>query len=198
MGRKGNLLGALLFFLLGLLPAGVYSQGVPEGPRWGLQELGFFLGYGRGDLGVRKDLEVIPLGLRLGFDLKRLTRKLGWAPSGLFELVIEPYVGANLKPNNTMEFGLPFFIKYGFPLTERVYPFAELGTGPYYMTCFSSKQSTQLNFISQGGLGLLYFISPHWAANSEFRYRHVSNAAIKKPNGGIESLVFLLGVSYFF
>ena len=97
-----------------------------------------------------------------------------------------------------MEFGLAFLIKYGFPFTEKLYPFIEVGTGPYYMTWSTNTQSTQFNFDSQAGLGILYFFENHWAVNTAFRYRHVSNAAIKKPNGGIESLVSLLGFSYYY
>jgi len=97
-----------------------------------------------------------------------------------------------------MEFGLAFLIKYGFPFTEKLYPFIEVGTGPYYITWSTNTQSTQFNFDSQGGLGLLYFFENHWAANAALRFRHVSNAAIKQPNGGIESLVYLLGFSYYY
>jgi hypothetical protein len=44
----------------------------------------------------------------------------------------------------------------------------------------------------------LYFFREHWAFSAEYRRRHVSNAGIKQPNGGIDSNVYLFGVSYYF
>ncbi len=189
-----------LLFLGGIffISGGAFPQEAAGGLGLGLQEVGFFTGYGKGDLERQKTLEFIPLGVRFGFDLRPLGKKLGWEPKGLLELVCEPHFGYNLQPNDTMEFGLAFFLKYGFPLTEKLYPFIEVGTGPYYMTWSTDSQSTQFNFDSQGGLGLLYFLGSHWVVNTSFRYRHVSNADIKKPNGGIQSLVYLIGFSYYY
>jgi lipid A 3-O-deacylase len=190
----------MLWIFLGVffISVGAYPQDVSGGLSIGLQEVGFFTGYGKGDLESQKTLEFIPLGFRFGFDLRPLGKKLGWEPKGLLEFVCEPSIGYNLQPKDTMEFGLAFFIKYGFPITEKLYPFIEVGTGPYYMTWSTNSQSTQFNFDSQGGLGLLYFFENHWGVNAALRFRHVSNAAIKMPNGGIESLVTLIGFSYYY
>jgi lipid A 3-O-deacylase len=198
--RRGIRQLTVLVFFCGVFfnSSGAYPQDAPGGLRVGLQEVGFFAGYGKGDLESHKSLEYIPLGFRFGFNLRPLGKKLGWEPKGLLEFLCEPYIGYNLQPKDNMEFGLAFFIKYGFPLTERLYPFIEVGTGPYYMTWSTNGQSTQYNFDSQGGLGILYFLESHWAVNTACRFRHVSNAAIKKPNGGIESLVYLIGFSYYY
>jgi lipid A 3-O-deacylase len=192
-------LSVLLFFSgIFFISGGAFPQEAAGGLGIGLQEVGFLAGYGKGDLERQKSLEFIPLGVRFGFDLKPLGKKLGWEPKGLLEFVCEPYFGYNLQPKDNMEFGLALLLKYGFPLTEKLYPFIEVGTGPYYMTWSTDSQSSQLNFDSQGGLGLLYFLERHWVVNAAFRYRHVSNADIKKPNGGIQSLVYLFGFSYYY
>ena len=197
MGRGIRERTVLLFFCgIFLVSSGAYPKEAPGGLKIGFQEIGFFNGYGKGDLESHKTLEYIPLGVRFGFDLRPLGKKLGWEPKGLLEFGCEPYIGYNLQPKDHMEFGLAFFVRYGFPLTEKLYPFIELGTGPYYMTWSTHDQSTQFNFNSQGGLGILYLLESHWAVNTAFRFRHVSNADIKKPNGGIENLVYLLGFSY--
>jgi opacity protein-like surface antigen len=179
------------------ISTGGYSQNASEG-LVRLQEVGLMAGYGKGDYDKGKTLEFIPLGVRFGFDLRPLSKKWGWEPKGLLEFVCEPYTGYSLQPKDAMEFGLAFFIKFGFPLTEKLYPFIEVGTGPYYMTWSSNSQSTQFNFDSQGGLGIFYFFEDHWAVNTGLRFRHVSNADIKKPNGGIQSLVSLIGFSYYY
>jgi lipid A 3-O-deacylase len=197
---KGSreLAGLLLFSAVFFISSGACAQDTPGGSSLGLQEVGFFSGYGKGDLESQKTLEFMPAGVRFGFNLRPLGKKLGWEPKGLLELVCEPYFGYNFQPKDTLEFGLAFFLKYGFPFTEKLYTFIELGTGPYYMTWSTDNQSTQFNFNSQGGLGLLYFLDSHWGVNTAFRYRHVSNADIKKPNGGIQSLVYLIGFSYYY
>ena len=193
-----ELTGLLFLSAVIFISSGAYAQETPGGLGLRLQEVGFFSGYGKGDLESQKTLEFIPVGVRFGFNLRPWGKKLGWEPKGLLELVCEPYFGYNLQPKDTTEFGLAFFLKYGYPLTEKLYPFIEVGTGPYYMTWSTASQSTQFNFDSQGGLGLLYFLDSHWGINTAFRYRHVSNADIKKPNGGIQSLVYLIGFSYYY
>ncbi len=143
-------------------------------------------------------MQVIPLGLRFGFDLKPFAEKFGIRTKGLLELVYEPYIGGIISPDSNVEFALPFFLKYGFPLTDRFYPYIEAGTGPYYMSLQTYEQSTQFNFVSAGGAGVIFFLKDDLALNAGARYRHVSNASIKEPNGGIEAWEYLLGVSLYY
>jgi predicted porin len=48
------------------------------------------------------------------------------------------------------------------------------------------------------GLGLHYFFSKNTAFTMEGRYRHLSNADIKRPKTGINSYFILIGLSYLF
>ena len=50
----------------------------------------------------------------------------------------------------------------------------------------------------QGGAGFSYFVKDNLSVNVEYRKRHVSNASIKEPNGGIEANVYLVGMSWYF
>jgi lipid A 3-O-deacylase len=178
------------------------TRGWAERPTKGIgqwiSQIGVFTGYIQGELKTQDHLEVFPLGLRLGFDLKPFARKFNVDPKGLLEFICEPYVGAITAPDSDIELALPFFLRYSFPLTQKLYPYIEAGTGPYYMSLDTYEQSTYFNFVSQGGGGLTYFFRESWALSVGYRYRHVSNNGIKEPNAGINANVFTAGVSYYF
>jgi hypothetical protein len=60
-----------------------------------------------------------------------------------------------------------------------------------------ARQSDGLNFILQSGVGLHYFISQRTALTGEWRFHHISNASIHDKNAGINSSLFMLGVTFF-
>jgi hypothetical protein len=191
-------LSVILLAVVLAVPGRAFAERATEGLGQWLQEFGVFAGYLTGDLDEQDDLQAAPVGMRFGFDLKPFTKKFGFEPKGLLEIVYEMHIGAIFAPKSNVEFAFPFFFKYAYPLTEKLYPFVEVGTGPYYMTLGTQEQSTKFNFVSAGGAGLMYFIREDLAVNAEFRYRHVSNSGIKQPNSGINAQAYLVGVSYFF
>jgi hypothetical protein len=200
MGKK-VLLGVLFLslFLSSLGAGDVFAQRPSEGLGQWLQEFGVVMGFVDGRLKRQDDLNAIATGLRFGFDLKPFTKKVfNFEPKGMLEIVYEPFINTITSPRTNVEFGLPFFFKYAYPLTDKLYPFVEVGTGPYYMSLGTYEQSTQFNFISQGGAGLMYFIKDDTALSVEYRRRHVSNASIEEPNGGIDANVYLVGLSWYF
>ncbi|MFA5038359.1 MAG: acyloxyacyl hydrolase [Candidatus Omnitrophota bacterium] len=182
--------------LAGALPASAERPEHGIG-KW-LQEVGVFAGYTKSGLKYQGDLEAIPVGMRFGFDLKPFLEKFGWSPKGMFEVMYEAFISTIYSPRDNVELGASVFLKYSYPLTSRLFPFIEIGSGPYYMTLSTYEQSTQFNFISQGGAGLTYFLKKDLAVNVEYRRRHVSNASIKSPNAGIDGDVYLLGLSLYF
>lgn len=52
-------------------------------------------------------------------------------------------------------------------------------------------------FIIQGGIGVSYFVSNHWAIYGGYRFVHDSNAYTYGPDRGIELNGAAMGVSYF-
>ncbi len=166
--------------------------------KW-LQEVGLITGFIDGKLKNQNNFNAAVLGVRFGFDLKPFTKKMfNFEPIGLLELVYEPFINPVTSPESNVELGLPVFFKYAFPVTQKFYPFIEVGTGPYYTSLSTYEQGTQFNFISQGGVGLSYFFKKDASINVEYRRRHVSNAGIKEPNGGIDANVYIAGVSWYF
>ncbi|MFH0941147.1 MAG: acyloxyacyl hydrolase [Candidatus Omnitrophota bacterium] len=198
MAKKLKFAVMLVFCLYCYAPERVFAERPAQGIGQWLQEFGVFTGYIKGGLKEQKDFNAVPVGLRFGFDLKPFTKKFGFEPKGMLELIYEPFISAITEPDSNMEMGFPFFFRYSYPLTPKIYPFVEVGTGPYYMTLHTYEQSTQFNFVNQGGAGISYFFKENVAINIEYRKRHVSNMSIKSPNGGLDANVYLLGMSYYF
>lgn len=187
-----------IFFLSIIVPLLVFAERPTQGVGQWLQEFGVYTGFIEGDLKGSDDFSAVPLGLRIGFDLKPFTKKFGFEPKGYLQLVYEPFINTITAPSSNVEMGLGILLKYAYPLTSKFYPFVEFGTGPYYMTLQTREQSTQFNFIDQAGVGFYYFLRTDLAVNAEFRYRHISNAGIDHPNAGIEAKDYLVGLSWYF
>jgi hypothetical protein len=200
MGRRASLVSfVLVLFLFSSVVVDAFAERPSTGLGKWLQEAGVVTGFVRGGLKGQKDFNAVVTGMRFGFDLKPFTKKMfNFEPKGLLEIVYEPFINTITKPNANVEFGLPFFFKYAYPVTSKFYPFVEVGTGPYDMTLSTYEQSTQFNFISQGGAGISYFIRDDLSVNVEYRKRHVSNASIKEPNGGLDAHVYIVGLSLYF
>ena len=199
MGKKTRVFAVILILsMVGSVSVCAFAERPAEGIGKWLQEVGVFVGYLRGSLKGQKNMEGIPTGLRFGFDLKPFTKKFGFDPKGMLELIYEPFISTITQPRTNMEMGLGILFRYSYPLTSKLYPYIEVGTGPYYTTLKTHEQSTQFNFDDQGGGGLTYFFRNDTAVNIGYRFRHVSNAGIKSPNGGIQCHEYLIGLSHYF
>ncbi|MCM8786550.1 MAG: acyloxyacyl hydrolase [Candidatus Omnitrophica bacterium] len=153
----------------------------------------------------QKDLEEtnstyqgVPLFLDFDFDVRGFLEKIGLKTKGKIDFVLEPFANTILKPNDNIEAGCNFLLKYVFPLSETFQPYIKAGEGISYMSQHTYEQSTQYNFLSQGALGFHFFIKDNIAITAEYRYRHLSNASIKHPNNGINTDFILGGITFFF
>ena len=166
--------------------------------RW-LSSFGVVSGYGVAPLDkTSSDYEVIPLLPQFGFDIHPLAEKIHIKPKGLLEFVVEPLMNLVINPGTNAEIGCSFMLRYSDKITSRIAPYFEGGLGMIYTTQHTHKQSTQFNFITQAGLGLQFFLNKHVALTGGYRFRHLSNADIDKPNRGIDSHFGLVGVRYYF
>ena len=55
-----------------------------------------------------------------------------------------------------------------------------------------------VNFVIQGGPGVLVFVSQNTAITAAYRFHHLSNADRCPQNLGLNSSLFTVGLSYFF
>ncbi|UCC94712.1 MAG: acyloxyacyl hydrolase [Candidatus Omnitrophota bacterium] len=163
-----------------------------------LDGIEIFTGYMNANLDEQDDYEGIPLFVAFNFDGKPLLSDIGIEFPGRFDFVIEPFVNTMFSPDPNVEVGSNFLIKYVLPLTETVQPYVKGGLGALYMSQHTREQSTQYNFLPQGGAGVHIFLNENTAMSFEYRYRHLSNNSFKSPNSGINTDLFLGGISFFF
>lgn len=94
------------------------------------------------------------------------------------------------------EFGFNLGLAYQKTIIPNLRLTASLGSGPYYVTVRTRRQARGFIFSDNLELGLQY----HWpqaqlGIQLRGRYRHISNAGLKSPNGGIDNFFLVVGVS---
>ncbi len=99
--------------------------------------------------------------------------------------------------------GSTLIFRYNFiqPRTRFV-PYLQ-GGGGFVYTSFSGHESRDLvslpvEFNLQAGGGVRYRLDRHWSLLLEAGYRHISNAGLKNPNFGINSVGGDVGLGYLF
>jgi hypothetical protein len=173
----------------------VYAQGQSRY----LQGVEFLTGFGRAELIKKKDYQVIPLVVDFDFNLKPLTKRFGLNPFSLIQFQLEPFLSLVTQPKINTEVGTSFLLKLGLlPEGSKFQPYVKAGTGIIWLSQHTLEQSTQFNFLVQGGAGLHYFFKQATAFTLEYRFRHLSNASIKQPNSGIDNHFCLLGITRLF
>ncbi len=165
---------------------------------YALDSVDILSGYLEASLDDKDDYQVLPLLVGFNFGADSIFDNLGLETPGRFDFIVEPFLNTVISPRKNIEVGSNFLIKYTLPLTERIHPYLKGGVGALYMSQHTNEQSTQYNFLPQGGGGFQYFLRDELALSFEYRYRHLSNASIKSPNSGIDANLFLCGVSFFF
>lgn len=193
MNKSGVIIG--ITFIVVSLTCVSYAevQGKESYFKYGFKELGLFCGFHRGKLRDKEHYEVIPAMLHLGFDMRPVIRN----HSGmLMEFLLEPFINTVITPDCNIEVGNNFLLKFAYPVTKKLYPYLEGGCGLIYLTQQTREQATQFNFTDQIGCGLTYFFTKNSNISVGYRLRHISNAAIKQPNKGMNADSLICGVSF--
>jgi hypothetical protein len=149
----------------------------------------------------RPSIDLAVDSLRLGIMLgnARGTNLL----AGNFELLGEVFAGPIFEGPGDVTAGATLFIRYNFVQPRaRVIPYLQIGAGGVY-TNISEKESGGLvslpvEFNLQGVGGTRIMLNDRWSFVIEAGYRHISNATIKLPNYGIDSVGGNLGFGFFF
>jgi hypothetical protein len=143
------------------------------------------------------DVHFVPLLLQIGYTL---TDVRGPFPvRGSLEVIFEPTFMITTTPSTTFGEGASLLLRYNFVTGTRWVPFLDLGMGILHWNLnLPTILETRFNFTLQTGPGLHYFATDHLAITGQVRLHHISNAGIESPNIGVNSSVYLLGVSYFF
>jgi len=186
----------VLVYILLLCP--LHAIGFSEQPKYA-PKLEFLTGYGAARIKQKGVYHVIPLFVGVNFDLTTLLEKHKIRFPCSLTFVVEPFISYVYTHTRNVEVGNNFAFKIGFlPETSRFQPYFKGGSGPMFMSQHTREQGTQFNFNDFGALGVHYFFTKTAALTFEYRFRHISNAEIKKPNRGIDSHFGLCGVAFLF
>ena len=159
-----------------------------------LDGIGISTGYFDGSLKDKADYRGIPVLIPFNFTLK--DSDCPFKPK--IEFIAEPFVNAIVSPDTNIEAGSNLLLNLSLPLSKRFQPFLKGGIGALYMSQHTREQGTQWNFLPQAGMGFYWFFDKTTAFTCEYRFRHLSNCGLVKPNGGINVRMILAGITYFF
>jgi len=176
-------------------------------------------GVGNGFLGSAKDVTVeagaaagmARLGSHQAHDLALLSASYGHMLGGVvgqehwyrgnFEGQIELFGGMQYRPSVDTDgwlVGLTPHLRYNFATGTRWVPFMDAGAGVTAMGIGPPDVSGTFEFNLQASAGVHWFLRDDVALTSDVRYTHYSCAGIHAPNSGINTVSFMVGVTWFF
>jgi hypothetical protein len=103
---------------------------------------------------------------------------------------------ATVRPLD-IEFGSNIGLRYYEQLSPGLYIYQMLGSGPHYITADLPRQAKGFIFSDNLAFGLFRQLNKNKPLflNLQFRVRHISNAGLKLPNSGVNTLNILVGLS---
>lgn len=178
--------------------ARIWMSGIGSEFRQGTQQTGFALG---GGIGTRR------FGSKLRHDLRLAIARFGWVYGsvgtqrdwyhGHPELLGELFAGEQFNPSGRYLFGFTPLIQYNFATGSRWMPFVTGGVGLSYTNISGRDLSNGFQFNVQTGAGTHYFIREDTAVTVQYRWLHLSNAGLERPNSGTNTQMFYAGLDWF-
>ena len=103
------------------------------------------------------------------------------------------------SPNNRkkeIEFGANLGLEYRFNFSEKTALIGAIGSGPHFITAETPKQVNGFIFSDNFTFGLKQTLGNSGTdLHLRTRFRHISNANLKKPNQGIDSWFLIFGAT---
>jgi lipid A 3-O-deacylase len=119
-------------------------------------------------------------------------------PSGVGTCAVGAKCGPLLANETAYGGGFnPFIVRWNFTSGKRLAPFLELGGGVLFTNKDLPLASSNVNFTPQAAIGMNIFTRAKRAVSLDFRYEHISNAGLAKPNPGINTLQGGIGYHWF-
>ena len=155
--------------------------------------LGLPIGPARGsDLEDSRFVAFLP---RWGLGLSDCIGRGTWY-RGSLRFALEGVFLSAIEPRSGLAAGLTPLLRYEFLRGGRIHPYLELGAGFVFMDFDLDRQRDGFNFTPQGGVGFAYRMSEQTDFTAGWRFHHISNANLRRPNTGLDDSLFLLGVTY--
>jgi len=113
---------------------------------------------------------------------------------GTLSLVLEPFLGHILSPENAVMFGGGLFLEYAYPLTEKIMVRAGAGSGPSYFGADTTEEGHGgFEFFDSAGFGLDFTRDQLEGLSFDFRMVHISDLSLREHNNGINGYAIVLG-----
>ena len=117
---------------------------------------------------------------------------------GSLETGLEPWLQYYLEPSTATAEGLKVALRYHFLGASPIFPYVEVTAGAGGTSLNVPEKRSDFTFVLEAGIGLGYFLTDGVQLTGGYRFQHISNGNIEKPNRGFNSDAGVLGVSFFF
>ncbi len=177
----------------------IWEHGVGEGFRCGAQSLTLSAGasYGVQAIGGVDSHDLALGSLRYGLMLDN-TRGSGHWYAGNFELQVQLFGGEQFSPGREWVVGLTPHLVYNFATGTRWVPFIDGGAGVSGTSIRAPDLGGPFQFNLQAGVGVQRFLTDRMAVTVEASYLHLSSAGFYEPNNGVNTILGMVGVRFFF
>lgn len=95
------------------------------------------------------------------------------------------------------ETGVNLGVAYEFYIPNTAILFFGASIGPHYINVNTDLQANGFIFSDNVFAGVHQILSPSLMMTYQVKYRHISNAGLQSPNGGIDNFFAGVGISYF-
>ncbi len=179
--------------------ASIWQDGVGEGFRSTVQTFSVEAGVGLGmaTFGGTQAHDLALTSLSYGHMWGPVLGKDHWY-RGNFEYRIELFGGAQYSPSTEWLVGLTPHLRYNFATGTRWIPFFDGGAGVTATGIQHPDLGGTFEFNEQIGAGVHWFLRNNLALTGEVKYMHMSCAGINKPNLGLNDVIGLIGLTWFF
>jgi len=119
----------------------------------------------------------------------------GWY-RGFHSILLELPFHFVFTPDDSAMVGINFLACYTFTSGNTMRPYVFGGGGPVYSFADIPGMGAELNGNYQFGLGLEYILDRNYNLLLELRYHHISNGGSEEPNVPLNSIKFLIGLTF--
>lgn len=140
------------------------------------------------------------LSLTYGHMLSQVRGQGHWY-RGNWEIRLELFGGMQYHPDVDTDgwlVGLTPHLRYDFATGSRWIPFLDGGMGLSATGIGPPDLSGTFEFNLQATAGVHWFMRDNLALTGDVRYMHISCAGISSPNQGMNNVLFMIGVTWFF
>ena len=119
------------------------------------------------------------------------------SPIKRFEIVSEGILGGSTHPGGHL-FGDTLMFRFTGNSARRYVPFFNASSGPLHTNINerASELGGHVQFLSQGGIGIQRQLHAGRSMVLEYRYFHMSNAGLTKPNHGFNGSMLSIGMRW--